>query len=388
MARDAHIPIFLWVATAALVHIVGGFEAEKVASVLESQSNLRKFARSVAQHVRRENSTQEVAFLDEAELERLLADRSSDEVAPPAEEDPAETDEEPEPKEGPSEANDHAERRPDETRPDPKSPEPERPDEPEPPKPEQKQTVQAEIMPLDRERRISVQQAAEENQPDNPDAEFIADQANHVERQTQARITSSDENSPDPNPGTNTAPPLDQPGNARLTETGQSDDAPGNPEMAPAESSRDGKDQEERSQQVASGGQLLGGDPARESAGDDPGKLRQAVPESRGQQAEVARAAAPEQSEIVTSDQGHDHVHGPSVEQQAREARAAVREQRRQGRSRKSPDLGGFGSMNTTPGGIDPNLNPLTAMAAIGSDQLSRERRADGQRRRSMHRGS
>jgi TonB family protein len=41
-----------------------------------------------------------------------------------------------------------------------------------------------------------------------------------------------------------------------------------------------------------------------------------------------------------------------------------------------------------TPGGLNPNLTSLSALSAIGADQLRKERHADGQRRRSKHRGS
>lgn len=389
MARDAHIPIFLWVATAALVHILGGFEADRVAQVLESQSNVRKFARSVAQHVRREQQTAEVALLSEAELQRLLVDSKAEGAASPVTPEPSDPSEalERDPKD--SETDDRAEKKPTDTEPAEVAPEPPKPEVKEPEKKAEPKVAQAEILPLDDERRISVQQAAKEDQPDNPDAEFIADRANHVEKQTQARITSSDENSPDPNPGTNVAPPADQPGNARLSEAGQSDDSPGDPNLAPAESSRDGKDDEQRSQAVARGGELLGGEPARRSEGEDPESERQAKPESKGQAKVEREVGSTEVEEVASSDSGEHSVPGAQEHREAREARSAIRRQKgHNSHARKSPNLGGFGSLNTTPGGIDPNLTPLSALAAIGSDQLSRERRADGQRRRSQHQGS
>lgn len=44
--------------------------------------------------------------------------------------------------------------------------------------------------------------------------------------------------------------------------------------------------------------------------------------------------------------------------------------------------------MGLTPGGLNPNLTPLSALESVGSEQLLRERIADGERRRSTHRGS
>ena len=56
-------------------------------------------------------------------------------------------------------------------------------------------------------------------------------------------------------------------------------------------------------------------------------------------------------------------------------------------RSSGATDLLGLGAAGLTPGGINLNLSPRTATAAIGQDQLVRERRADGERRKSQHAG-
>lgn len=47
----------------------------------------------------------------------------------------------------------------------------------------------------------------------------------------------------------------------------------------------------------------------------------------------------------------------------------------------------GLGATGTTPGGMNLNLTPQVAVAAIGEDTLKRERVADGERRRSQHAG-
>src|SRR5688572_11548568 len=75
-----------------------------------------------------------------------------------------------------------------------------------------------------------------------------------------------------------------------------------------------------------------------------------------------------------------------SIQQNARRPKKK-RELPRQ-RSGKPGDLLGLGAPGTTPGGVNLNLAPRTAVAAIGEDKLWRERQADGQRRRSAHRGS
>lgn len=393
MSRDAQIPIFLWVATAALVHILSGFEADKVAELIESRSNVRRFAESVLQHVRAENSTQEIELVDDTELLRATIEESAEGATLAEEQKPPDEDEAEPEKSKRDETDERAKKRDEQVVPDDKSkPVPAKPEPPKPEvaKPEEKKPVlEAQVLPLEEQRRVAVEQNAAENQPDNPDADFIADRANHVERETQARITSHDRNDPSPNPGTNTAPPSSEPGNARLSEMGHSDDAPGDPSRPASEAKEDGKDEQNTEVEAAArGGQLAGGEPARLSQGDNPDSTRQAKPESRGQKASAAQAATPERAELATAESGTQSVSGPSEERAYREGKVAVRAQRRTPNARKSVDLGGFGSMNTTPGGLNPNLDPSSALAVIGADKLTRERRADGERRRSKHRGS
>jgi hypothetical protein len=391
MSRDAHIPIFLWVATAALVHILWGFEADNVATLIESRNNVRRFAESVRQHVRLENSTQEFEIVDEADFVRATVEDNDNGLAA-SEEKEAPEQEDLEPERKPNESDERAVERDQKLTPSDKSKP--LPTEPEPPKPEtkkpdEKRPLEAQILQQEAKRRVAVEQHAAENQPDNPNADHIAERANHVDKETQSRITSSDQNDPSPNPGTNTAPPSSDPGNARLSEMGQSDDAPGDPNLAPAESKEDGKDeQSSEAQAAARAGQLAGGEPARASDGDQAEATRQAKAESRGQKASTAQAATPAQSELATAESGVDSVAGPSEERKLRQGKTAVRAQKRTPNARKSVDLGGFGSMNTTPGGLNPNLNPASALSVIGADRLARERRADGERRRSKHRGS
>ena len=84
--------------------------------------------------------------------------------------------------------------------------------------------------------RIAVQQHVEDkNQTDNPNAEFIGDEANHVKQQTQARITATDQNDPNPNPGTSMEGPTPEPGNAHVNDVAHSDDSPGETAHAPNE---------------------------------------------------------------------------------------------------------------------------------------------------------
>src|SRR5687768_4412934 len=46
--KEAHIPIVLWVSAAALLHLGGGEQADRVAEIHESEGKLRVAARTLA----------------------------------------------------------------------------------------------------------------------------------------------------------------------------------------------------------------------------------------------------------------------------------------------------------------------------------------------------
>ena len=75
---------------------------------------------------------------------------------------------------------------------------------------------------------------------------------------------------------------------------------------------------------------------------------------------------------------------------------AATSEQRAQKAKKKLPprrprsilESLGLGAAGRTAGGVALNLTPTMATEAVGSNEMSRLVRADGERRRSQHRGS
>ncbi len=90
---------------------------------------------------------------------------------------------------------------------------------------------------------------------------------------------------------------------------------------------------------------------------------------------------------MVTSESGAFAVNRPSAatpEQAAQKAKKRLPPRR----PRSMLEALGLGAAGRTPGGVALNLTPNMAAEAIGSDELSRLRRADGERRRSQHRGS
>jgi hypothetical protein len=397
MARDANIPLFLWVATALLAHIMWGGGAGKVVEVLEDKHNVRRFALSVQRHVDLANKPLEVT-LEEVPDETELDDRSlqgkANEVLEPLLSDDAtpepenQRDRELEPENTDNKTQNEIQK--DKTQPQRKQPEPEDKKELEKQEkqPEKKKDEPVPIPAppeLNMSRRVAVEQhVADENQKDNPDARFIAEHANHVAEETQARITSLDENSAAPSPGSDHRGPTDDPGNAMVTDVAQSTDAPGDAEEAPSDTEEE-SDGKTASMASAPGAQRAG-EQAMLGIGQQPlaGKEQQAA---HGQQARSAQAATEASPQVVDGHEGAWYLR-PAVEarEEQRARRAAKQRQARKGGATGA--LRQLGTLNATPGGLNPNLNASQALAAIGEEQLKQERLADGERRRSKHRGS
>nr|MDQ2646940.1 hypothetical protein [Myxococcota bacterium] len=228
MPRDAHIPLFLWIATAVLIHLLSGGGADKVSDWFGERLELQRFAEGVRNYVKTRNEpTIEVTF------------DSEEPVEPPA--DPSETPEDPAsaPEESAEDA--LAERQPETAPEDRAEPEEQQPKpEVKPPEPEKKAELTEEQQKAAQElmlqKKISVRQHVEnKNQADNPDAEFLGEHNNKVREQTQARITSNDENDPKPTPGANAGGIGDQPGNATETRVASNEDRPGEDARAPSD---------------------------------------------------------------------------------------------------------------------------------------------------------
>jgi hypothetical protein len=116
----------------------------------------------------------------------------------------------------------------------------------------------------------------------------------------------------------------------------------------------------------------------------------EADPGERGQTAEAASRAQAAMPETYADGSGAWSVADQRqalAERMAQSARR-YREARARGSKRGAMDFLGLGAEGRTERGVNLNLTPGTALAAIGQDQLAREIRADGERRRSKHRGS
>jgi TonB family protein len=389
MRRDPNIPLFLWIATAALAHILWGGGAEETVKLLEGRQDIARLMESVRAHVKRSNQRVEVTLLDERTLPPTEEDRAT--PSGPVE-DPTE------PKLQPQEPKAEELLTPKAAKPlDERSPKQEA-DKAEPPKPEVPkkadlpEPAKLDVKPLQPDQRISVVQSVKDpKQAPNDEARFIADQANRVEQETQARITSHDQNDPEPVPGLSHPSNEQAPGNATQEEVASHEDVAGDPSKLPSENAKEGKDSERPSAaapQTAPNVQTLAfGEPAPQNARPSPDPKPE-PPASRGRQAQAQQAAVDAFPNTVQTDPGSFSI---AAEQMERAAQTGQRAQahRDQPKARKRlPDVRGFGALGTTPGGLNPNLTPLSAFEAIGGIRLTQERRADGERRRSKHRGS
>jgi hypothetical protein len=401
MTREPHIPLFLWIATALLVHVTGGEGVGHVAQVLGERLEVQRFADSVRRHVLSSARPMEVALLDEGKDEPLR-----EEEAKPEEADP---DQQAEAADEPSQtktALTHDQTKPKIKQKDVEQPEPSKPKEPEKLKPpeqkKQEEEKKAEEEKNNRDfpamkvpNRIAILQHVEDkNQADNPNAEFIGDEANHVREQTQARITATDQNDAHPTPGTSHDGPSDEPGNAHVTDIAHSDDSPGAIDHSP-NSDAAGQKAAASVQHATSGSnqtirEVAPDSRKGEASGAAIGSRQAPDTKKQDEHLEVAGSrATPESPDSMTSRAGSEMV-GEATDGQV--ARAAER-----ARPRRLPpphgqpnalDFLGLGASGTTPGGINLNLTPGDAFAAVGRDQMGRERVADGERRRSRHRGS
>jgi len=390
MPRDAQIPLFLWIATAVLVHLLGGGGATRAAAWIEERIELRRFAEGVRSYVKSGSGALEISLVEEP-------------LPVPSDEPPQAADPDPEAAPAKDERadaeRDRAEPTPNEQR------EPELA-EPEVVPPEKKPAVEQKVaegkkpetpaQELVLKKSIAVRQHVEdEKQPDNPDADFIAEQNNRVREQTQARITSNDQNDPKPTPGSSAGGVGDQPGNAHETHVAQSEDRAGEegraPSDDPAKSIPNPSDQapnagaphaalREHTAPAQEGATSGVQKPPQGSVGKTPS------PGSKGRAEQLAQSAAPD---LVASEHGTSTAPSPQIAQSEQRGQRARRKRELPRRKiRGYEELLGLGASGTTASGINLNLTPGLAQDAIGMDQLSRERRADGVRRRSQHLGS
>ncbi len=234
------------------------------------------------------------------------------------------------------------------------------------------------------EKRIAVKQHVKPDQEDNPNANFIADEANKVEKESVATQTSHDQDDENPTPGGNHPGADKQMGDSDKTRIAESEEHAGEKNRAPGEKGTEFEVQRlpppthpmgpttsqgpNSNQQAQSGGD---GRPAQNAQGDP------AVGGgSNGPEVVTGEGGEWSFNPIRPGAQGGIPMH-PGQESSNKNGRGGS----------KAVNMMGLGGQ-AAPGQVNLNLNQQGVVAVVGEDQFRKERVADGERRKSEHRGS
>jgi TonB family protein len=366
--RDVTIPLALWICAAICAHFLLGTGGFVVAEVHDDRSELRRLSLAAGNLARREDQTFEVSLGE------------SSEEAPP---------EAPPPPPPPP---------PEEKKPAPVATEkPVEPPKPEPKKDEKKVVVVEKkadtkpmVLPEDplKDRRIAVRQHAKPDQQDNPTAKFIADQANHVDNETRATQTSHDRDDEQPTPGGNHPGSTQDPGDSEKTRIAESEEHKGEKNRAPGERGNDNDVVHEPKIPK------LEVETVRPTATPPQGGQRAATNETTPQQPPstpqpVPGGATPPSPDVESAPDGSWTFNparsgGPQGTTPQRTAGGASTPTLPGGKMWALPGLG----QNAAPGAMNTNLTQVQVASIVGLDNLRKLREADGERRKSEHRGS
>lgn len=392
--RDLQIPLFLWIAAAIIVHLLWGGTSHQVAVVIEEKTALRDFAASVQREAQAELRPIPIAMLETdvvatpkpAEPEEAAPDEPSTEDAKDIPEEkqtkkPADKELEKKREKKPQDAEQQSDKAEQEklakVTPEEKKVElfPDRAKE----KEKEKEKEKAQELELQQKKAIAVRQHVEdENQPDNPDAKFLADQANKVAEETQANITSTDQNDPKPKAGAGTpdSAPSEKPGDADETRIasafGDNDEGSALP-SPPVE--------EPAAANPATRSETAIQTPEQKSAdARSPNQSQAPKPADPGQQAQEADPGAKASPELVAGAEGGYSLGGSSVPKTKKKRLPPVT-------ATKPNDWFGLGSGALSSSGINLNLSHSDAVAIVGEKQIAEDRRMDRLRRRSQRAG-
>ncbi len=377
MLRAPETPLILWICAAVCAHFMFAEGGNQVATYHEDRSYIFEMGTRARSAAHGKDQTFEIITSEEGQP----ADTTPEEPPPP-----------------PPEA-----KKKDEKKPAPEAPKdpnaPKKPDEP--PKPEVKIVSKDEDplkkldeVPLKPDNRIAVKQHAPKNQEDNPNAKFIADDANKVEDETVATQTSHDQDDPNPTPGSNkTAGPKDNVGDSDRTKIADSDEHKGEKDKAPGEKGTEFEVQREarpieKAQAPVAVNQAPPAEQAPRSGGDGRAPSMVAANQPPPQ---LAPGAPPAEAPDVAPGSHGSFVFNPIRPGAESESSAGV-----PGTTNQRPPVAqnksntkwlGLGGA-PGPGQVNINLSHTGMVAAVGVDQLRKEREADGERRKSEHRGS
>jgi TonB family protein len=247
------------------------------------------------------------------------------------------------------------------------------------------------VLPEDplKDRRIAVRQHAKPDQQDNPTAKFIADQANHVDKETVATQTSHDRDDENPTPGGNHPGSEPAPGDSERTKIADSDEHRGEKNRAPGEKGTTLEVQDQP--KIPKPAPQPEPTPAAQQPSPTPPGNNRPAAQSPGAppQPVTTPGGTPPPSPEVESAPGGAWSFNPSMPGGAPGATPAPNPGAANptlpgGKLWSLPGLGAKGPA----GAMNTNINPSQVATIVGSDNLRKMRENDGERRKSEHRGS
>jgi TonB family protein len=362
-SRDVTIPLALWMCAAICAHFLFGTGGLVVARIHDDRSELWKLSRQASSLAQR----------DEPSFELSLEAGEEKDIAAPA--------------------------------PPPKPPEPPKPatsvqeptKERAKPAAEEKKIVVLQksneekkplVLPEDplKDKRIAVRQHVKANQEDNPSAKFVADEANHVEKETVATQTSHDRDDENPTPGGNHPGSDNTPGDSEKTRIADSSEHPGVKNRAPGERGTEFDIVKEAKQ----AGTTAAVTPPSSQSQPGEGKLSRPAEAPRSEPAPQPAPGGPAAaSPDVQSAPGGTWSFNPSrpagaVDGAPQPSAGAANPTVPGGKLWSLPGLG----QRSSSGEMNTNLAANQIAAIVGPDNLRKLREAEGERRKSEHRGS
>ncbi|MBL9024169.1 MAG: TonB C-terminal domain-containing protein [Myxococcales bacterium] len=411
MTRELHVPLLLWICAGLVLHLLGGSGVVGMTVVEEKKAEERAAIREMVWDVRRELGVIQIDVeggsaediqpppMEGEEDESLVSfairlltteDGAEVEALDAAEEldpwkawlasmilQPKEPEPDPEkqelPKPEPPPAEEQAKAEPDKPKAEPV---------PEKPAPNKDKALDARIV---KDKRIAIDQVAKNaDNKDNPNAPRVAEHANTVDEETQAKIRSQDQKSKDPSPGSNMRGPADQEGNAERDKVGSAEERPGDPTRAPGESSPTNSDSQHAKPAAKSPGESLrsGGAPG---PNESPGGGARGSSEPSQALPGLAGGQGPASPEVHEAENGGWTMNPSAPGGQGTTGKKGKPSVSRPGAPAAKPWQMGLG-MPGTPGG-PPSLSWNGFEKSVSEEQLRKEREATGQAIRAQHKG-
>jgi TonB family protein len=379
-SSKATIPIgllaFFWINVAAWVHLGAGVAGYEVALKHDDEKALTTFAESIGSKIDRKQAPMEIDVATDGTTAPPV-----DTAAPPPPPKPTATQD---PKKDPPKP------------PDPKKDDPKKIDEPkkdEPKvaiaKPTATQTAAPPPPPQPKDQRIAVKQHVKTNQDDNPNAHFIADEANHTDEESVATITSHDQDNADPKPAGDHQNASKDPGDSDNQRIADSDEHKGEPNKAPGEKGTefDVLHNEPQDKPMAATAVQGPANPAPVQSGGD-GKVAGGAQTPAPPELAPGNAAPPSPNVVDSQNGGWTfsiaRAPGTGNGQDTGPGSTSRTLQPPPLTTSRPYGLGG----NPGPGQVNINLDNKGVIAVIGRDQLRKDREGDGERRLAEHRGS